>query len=69
MKSDQVDWADVVFVMRRGHRRYLERRFPGIGAKIVVLDIPDRYKFMDPRLVLLLNERVQQALRGRGASP
>src|SRR6202012_3126154 len=53
LSSEQVDWADVIFVMEKTHRSKLVRRFRSHlkGKRVVCLDIPDDYAFMDPVLV------------------
>lgn len=53
-------WADLVFVMERAHRSKLSRRFGAhLGSvRIVCLEIPDDYAFMDPALVALLRAKV-----------
>lgn len=55
-----LDWADVVFVMEPDQREWIEATFPGHAAlaRIVCLDIPDEFTFLDPRLVALLTARV-----------
>ena len=66
--AEHVAWADIVFVMERGHRSKLQRRFRTAlkEARLVCLDIPDRYGFMDPDLVRLLEAKVPPFLaRGR----
>jgi len=62
---EQLRWADVVFVMEKTHRTRLNRRFRSHlrGTRVVVLNIPDRYAFMDPVLVELLERRCQPYLR------
>ncbi|GAU01776.1 low molecular weight protein tyrosine phosphatase family protein [Burkholderia stabilis] len=57
--AEQLDWAEIVFVMERAHKARLSAQF---GAqlkhkKIVCLDIPDRYGFMQPELVALLERK------------
>jgi len=54
-----LEWADVIFVMEASHRTKLAARFrPSLrGKRVVCLDIPDEYQFMQPRLVELLIER------------
>jgi predicted protein tyrosine phosphatase len=46
-------------VMEKIHRTRLTRKFGKIlaGKRIVVLDIPDVYEYMDPALVALLKKR------------
>jgi predicted protein tyrosine phosphatase len=60
LSPEQIDWADVVFVMERRHREKLRRRFRARlnGKRVVCLDIPDDYDFMDPALIALLKKRV-----------
>lgn len=54
-------WADVVFVMEDDQRRELERMFPAHPAldRLVCLEIPDKYEFLDPELVTLLQDRTR----------
>lgn len=60
-----LEWADIVFVMERTHRSKLTRRFKKYlkNARVVCLDIPDNYGFMQPELVQLLHARVGPHLR------
>jgi len=53
-------WADLIFVMEKHHKEKLIQNFPGEtkNAKIVILEIPDVYKFMDNELV----EEIQTAV-------
>lgn len=59
-----VEWADIIFVMEKMHRSKLNANFKRQlnGQRVVCLDIPDRYQFMDPVLVRILNERVPKFL-------
>jgi predicted protein tyrosine phosphatase len=60
-----LDWADVVFVMEDEQRRELARMFPSHAAlkRLICLEIPDKYEFLDPELVGLLQERTRPHLR------
>ncbi|RQT38501.1 low molecular weight protein tyrosine phosphatase family protein [Burkholderia contaminans] len=65
VSAEQLDWADVVFVMERAHQARLAAQF---GArlrhkKVVCLDIPDRYAYMQPELVTLLERKAGPLLR------
>lgn len=53
VNAGHLKWADIILVMERKHRRYIETRFPGETkyARIEVLDIPDEYKYMDEDLI------------------
>lgn len=63
--AELLDWAELIFVMEKSHRARLNRRFkPHLRhARIVCLDIPDDYGFMDPLLVALLTARAGPHLR------
>jgi predicted protein tyrosine phosphatase len=61
-----IAWADVIFVMEETHRKKLNKRFRKFlkGKRILCLDIPDEYGYMDPRLIALLWKRVPKRLPG-----
>ena len=65
LSLDQVEWADIIFVMERRHKAKLSQRFGRhIGDKrVVCLDIPDQYVFMDEELVRRLERTVAPVLR------
>jgi len=48
-----LDWADLVFVMEKRHKKRITEKFPANtkGKTIIVLGIPDEYQFMDEELV------------------
>ena len=56
VSGELLAWADLIFVMEQSHRTELSRKFrPYLKNKrIICLDIPDNYDFMDPVLVRLL---------------
>lgn len=55
VSEEDLQWADVVFVMEREHKLWLATRFEGLALpRIDVLDIPDEYECMDPKLVEIL---------------
>lgn len=66
LTPELVQWADIIFVMEREHKARLSSRFkPHLaGKRVVCLDIPDRYTFMDPALVTLLQVKVVPFLPG-----
>ena len=61
-----LDWADDIFIMDLSQREALERMFPDHPAlaRLVCLEIPDDFVFLQPELVTLLEERVKQHLEG-----
>ena len=66
--GELVEWAELIFVMERSHRTKLLKRFKRhlANRRVVCLDIPDDYDFMDPELVELLKRKVTPYLRSRG---
>lgn len=60
--GELLDWADVVVVMEKKHRSKLAAQFKANLAKkrVVCLDIPDKYRFMDPALVKLLRAKASR---------
>ena len=60
LTSELVAWADIIFVMEKEHRTKLQQRFrPALKEKrVICLDVPDKYQFMDPALVRLLERKV-----------
>jgi predicted protein tyrosine phosphatase len=60
LTGELVEWADMIFVMEKQHRTKLQRTFKRqLGsARVICLDIPDNYAFMDGALVSLLKTRV-----------
>ena len=64
LSSEQVEWADIIFVMEKTHRTKLNRKFrPSLkGKRVICLDIPDDYEFMDPVLVRMLESRAGRFL-------
>jgi predicted protein tyrosine phosphatase len=65
LSADQIEWADIVFVMEKAHRNRLSKRFARLlkGKRLICLDIPDNYAFMQPELVRLLEARAGRFLR------
>jgi predicted protein tyrosine phosphatase len=59
LSPEQIEWADVIFVMEKTHRNRLDRKFREHlkGKQVVVLGIPDEYPYMDPDLVRLIKTR------------
>ena len=59
LTAELVEWADIIFVMEKAHRTKLNRKFRASlnGKRIICLDIPDDYEFMDPVLVRMLESR------------
>ncbi len=62
-----LQWAQTIFVMERAHRSKLSAKFKAQldGKRVICLDIPDEFAYMDPALVRLLQARVPRHLPSR----
>jgi predicted protein tyrosine phosphatase len=65
LTPEHLHGVDIVFVMEKTHRNKLSQRFKShIGkARIICLNIPDDFEFMQPELITLLKARVTPRLR------
>jgi predicted protein tyrosine phosphatase len=63
--GEMIEDADVIFVMEKNHRKKLQQKFKRYlrNARVICLDIPDNYDFMDPDLIDLLTKKVTPHLR------
>jgi len=64
LTSELVEWADIIFAMERRHRTKLQNRYRAElkNKRVICLDIPDEFEFMDPMLVRILEARVSRYL-------
>jgi len=64
LTAELVEWAEVIVVMERQHRTKVSKRFRKElgGKRLVCLDIPDNYEFMQPELIELLKARAGRFL-------
>jgi predicted protein tyrosine phosphatase len=64
VNGNMLEWAEIIFIMDDDQRQWLEVNFDQHPAltKIVCLDIPDVFTFLQPELVKLLEEKVPQHL-------
>ncbi|MEZ5922484.1 MAG: low molecular weight protein tyrosine phosphatase family protein [Parvularculaceae bacterium] len=62
---EQIEWADIIFVMENSHRNKLGKKFKPYlkNKRVIVLGIPDEYAFMDPELIAIFRARVPKFLR------
>lgn len=60
LTSEAIEWADIIFVMEKSHRQKLSKTFqPWLKNKrVICLDIPDEYDYMNAVLVELLKKKV-----------
>jgi predicted protein tyrosine phosphatase len=64
LDAEQIEWADVIVVMEKQHRNKVQKRFSRVlkSKRIIVLDIPDDYEFMEPGLIKLLQVKMLRHL-------
>ncbi len=65
LSSEQLEWATIIFVMEKTHRHKLSQHYSAQlkNKRIICLDIPDDYTFMQPELIALLEHKAGPYLR------
>ena len=60
VSAEQVEWATDIAVMEKRQMGRLRRMFPKLvsGRRLVCLDVPDDFEFMQEELVELLGTRI-----------
>jgi predicted protein tyrosine phosphatase len=64
LSSELVEWADIIFVMEQAHKKKMALRYRAQlkGKRVICLNIPDDYTFMQASLVRLLEVKVSPFL-------
>lgn len=64
VNAEMIRWADKIFVMEQIHEQFIRHSFPDIDVrdKLIVLDIPDFYYYMEPELIDLLHQKIDPYL-------
>ena len=64
LDSEDIEWADCIFVMEKHHKEKLMNNYNQFlkNKKIIVLDIPDNYGYMDDKLIEILKSKVSKYL-------
>ena len=59
-----ISWSNLIFVMEKRHRDRLKEKFGSVTdtKEIIILDIQDDYKYMDPELIEILQTSVSPYL-------
>lgn len=67
VSPEQLQWADLIFVMEQSHRSRLSREHGRhlLGKRVICLDIADDYDYMQAELVSLLRKKVEPHLLRR----
>ncbi len=57
---EDIEWADFIFVMENIHKKKLNHKFGKSikSQKVISLNIPDNYKYMDIKLIEILKLKV-----------
>ena len=57
-----LEWADIIIVMEEHQRAEISKKYPDqyLKKKILCLDIPDVYYYMQPELVKILEEKIKK---------
>ncbi|MGF1704652.1 low molecular weight protein tyrosine phosphatase family protein [Enterovibrio baiacu] len=60
VSAEDIDWADIIFVMESVHRNKLKKKFGALlkYKKVISLNIPDDFEYMDPQLIEILQQKV-----------
>ncbi|WP_254436783.1 low molecular weight protein tyrosine phosphatase family protein [Ruegeria arenilitoris] len=64
ISSEQVEWADMIFVMDRRQKKRLSEKFGHLikDTKVIILGIPDQFDYMAPDLVDLIVVKLRPIL-------
>jgi len=59
LSAEQIEAADIIFCMEKMHKRKLSENYAKYlkGKRIVVLDIPDNFPYMDAALIKILKRK------------
>lgn len=65
LDRELVEWADLIFTMEKKHKAKIQQRFRSSlnDKKIISLDIPDQFDYMEPALIELLEKRVMPYIK------
>ena len=62
VSGDLIEWADVILVMEKSHKNKITKKYRDLlkGKRLIVLDIPDNYDYMDEDLIKMLKSKVHK---------
>ena len=65
LNSKIIEWADYIFVMEKKHKQRMSENFPAEtkDKRIIILNIPDEYKYMDPELIEEIKSKVDDYIK------
>lgn len=64
ISAKSILWADIIFAMEKRHKERIKAKFPDEtkNKKIVILDIVDKYQYMDAELIETIRKSVEPYL-------
>jgi predicted protein tyrosine phosphatase len=67
VSTEAIAWADIIFVMEKCHKQKLAKNFQPLlkDKRVICLNIPDEFEYMQPSLIKLLKQKVLPLLRMR----
>jgi predicted protein tyrosine phosphatase len=69
LSQKDLEWADLVLVMEHRHKKRIVETYRALDLpRIIVLDIPDRYEFMDEELIELIKARTEPCIKELSAA-
>jgi predicted protein tyrosine phosphatase len=62
LEPEDIQWADLIFVMEKAHRVNLQKHYNLYSKekRIITLNIPDNFAYMDETLVKILHQKVDK---------
>ncbi|BAY62592.1 hypothetical protein NIES22_26660 [Calothrix brevissima NIES-22] len=65
VSTEAIEWADIIFVMEKSHKQKLAQNFQPFlkDKRVICLNIPDEYEYMEPALIKLLKQKVLPILK------
>ena len=65
LSPEQIEWADLIVVMEKRHRKQLSEAYSRLlkGKRVACIDVPDKFTFMHPALIAQLEAKVGPLLR------
>jgi len=65
LSGDLIEWADVILVMEKSHKNKITKKYKELlkGKRLIVLDIPDEYEYMDEELIKILKFKVPRLVQ------
>ena len=65
LNSKIIEWSDYIFVMEKKHKLRICENFPAEtkDKRIIILNIPDEFKYMDPDLIEEIKSKVEEYIK------